>query len=140
MVPLLGHGPDISLDLLRVLIVGHVVYLEAPNVSRKLRLDDIDRHLPPACDTQLRYTGSSTRLLYALGQPIVSPDPAVLPPEVWGYNGMWRGLAEKELAERDNIDEVVQQEVPDRRGQEPNIVLELARLLLTLVVRGVQHD
>ena len=48
--------------------------------------------------------------------------------------------AEEDLEERDYNYQVVQQEVSNRCRQEPDIILKLARLLLTLVVCGVQHD
>jgi hypothetical protein len=40
----------------------------------------------------------------------------------------------------DHPGQVVEQEIVDGCRQEPDIILELARLLLALVVRGVQHD
>jgi hypothetical protein len=46
-------------------------------------------------------------------------------------------LAEKNLTEQDNKYQVVQQEVPNRRRQEPDIILELACLLLAFVVRDI---
>jgi hypothetical protein len=49
-------------------------------------------------------------------------------------------LAEENLTERDNKYQIVQQEVPNRRRQEPDIILELARLLLVFVICGMQHN
>ena len=48
-------------------------------------------------------------------------------------------LAEKDLAEWDDNYQVVEQEVSDRCRQEPDFNLELARLLLTFMVRSVDH-
>jgi hypothetical protein len=49
-------------------------------------------------------------------------------------------LVEEDLTERDNKYQVVQQEVPNRRRQEPDIILELARLLLAFIVRSIQYN
>ena len=49
-------------------------------------------------------------------------------------------LAEEDLTERDDNHQVVEQELSKGRRQEPDIILELTRLLLTFVVRRVQHD
>jgi hypothetical protein len=49
-------------------------------------------------------------------------------------------LAEEDLTERDNKYQVVQQEVPNRRRQEPDIILELACLLLAFVIRSIQYN
>jgi hypothetical protein len=49
-------------------------------------------------------------------------------------------LAEEDLTERDNKYQVVQQEVPNRRRQEPDIILELAYLLLAFIVCGMQYN
>ncbi|KUJ17844.1 uncharacterized protein LY89DRAFT_683837 [Mollisia scopiformis] len=46
MVPLLGHNPNVSLNLFGILVVSPVVNLKAPNVSCKLSFNDIDRYLP----------------------------------------------------------------------------------------------
>ncbi len=48
-------------------------------------------------------------------------------------------LAEEDLAERDDNYQVVEQEVSNMCRQEQDIILELARLLLTFMVRSVQH-
>jgi len=47
MVLLLGHNPNVSLNLFGILVISPVVNLKAPNISYKLSFDDIDRHLPP---------------------------------------------------------------------------------------------
>jgi hypothetical protein len=46
MVPLLGHDPDVGLDLSNILVTSPVIDLKAPDISYKLGLDDINRHLP----------------------------------------------------------------------------------------------
>jgi hypothetical protein len=49
-------------------------------------------------------------------------------------------LAEEDLPERDDNYQVVEQELSNGYRQEPDIVLELACLLLTFVVCHMQHD
>ena len=49
-------------------------------------------------------------------------------------------LAKEDLLEWDDNHQVIEQELSNGCRQEPDIVLELARLLLTFVVRRVQHD
>jgi hypothetical protein len=46
MVPLLGHDPDIGLDLFNILVTSPVIDLKAPDINYKLGLNDINRHLP----------------------------------------------------------------------------------------------
>jgi hypothetical protein len=46
MVPLLGHDPDVGLDLFDILVTSPVIDLKVPDVSCKLGLDDINCHLP----------------------------------------------------------------------------------------------
>jgi hypothetical protein len=46
-------------------------------------------------------------------------------------------LAEEDLTERDNKYQVVQQEVPNTSRQEPDIILELPRLLLVFVIYSI---
>jgi hypothetical protein len=46
MVPLLGHDPDIGLDLFNILVINPVIDLKAPDINYKLGLDDINRYLP----------------------------------------------------------------------------------------------
>lgn len=50
------------------------------------------------------------------------------------YEADWR----RKTWRSDNC-QVVEQEVPNRCRQEPDIILELGRLLLTFIVRSVQH-
>jgi hypothetical protein len=45
MVLLLGHDPDIGLDLFGILVTSPVIDLKVPDVNYKLGLDDINRHL-----------------------------------------------------------------------------------------------
>jgi hypothetical protein len=47
IVLLLGHDPDIALDLFGVLVVSYIVDLKIPNIGCKFGLDDINRDLPP---------------------------------------------------------------------------------------------
>jgi hypothetical protein len=140
LVPLLGHNPDISLDLFGILVVCYIVDLKAPEVSRKLGLNDTNRYLPLVGNVQPGDARPSTRLLHTPREPVVSPDLAVLPPQVRGDNGMRGRLAEEDLTERDNNDQVVKQELSNKCRQEPDIILELARLLLSFMVRGMQHN
>jgi hypothetical protein len=46
-------------------------------------------------------------------------------------------LAEENLIERDNKYQIVQQEIPNKHRQEPDIILELACLLLVFVIYGI---
>jgi hypothetical protein len=46
IVPLLGHDPDISLDLFNILATSPVIDLKALNINCKLGLNDINCHLP----------------------------------------------------------------------------------------------
>jgi hypothetical protein len=116
-----------------------VIDLKAPNVSCKLGLDNTDCHLPPVGDVQPGDACPSTCLLHTLHETVVSPDLAIFPPHVRGDNGMRGRLAEEDLAEWDDNYQLVEQEVSNRCRQEPDIILELARLLLTFIVRSVQH-
>ena len=102
MVPLLSHGPDVSLDLFDILAISYVVDLKAPDVSYKLSLNDIDRHLSLVGDVQPGGARPSTRLLHTPCEPVVSPDLAVLPLQVRGNDGMRGRLAEEDLPERDD--------------------------------------
>ena len=106
MVPLARYSADISLDLLSVRVLGSVWPLnvvEARSVRRELSLNDINYHLPLASDAQLGDARASTRLLYTLRQPVVSPDLADLPPQVRRDHGRGGGLAEEDLVKRDNL-------------------------------------
>jgi len=64
IVPLLGHDPDVSLDLLGVLVISHVIDLEAPNISHKLGLNDVDRYLALVSNIEPGDARPGTRLLY----------------------------------------------------------------------------
>ncbi len=79
IVPLLDYNLDISLDLFSILVISHVISLKAPDVSYKLGLNNIDRHLPPVGNTQPGDTRPSTRLLHTPCEPVISPDLAVFP-------------------------------------------------------------
>ena len=50
MVPLLGHDPDIGLDLFGILVTSPVIDLKVPDINYKLGLDDINRYLPSVGD------------------------------------------------------------------------------------------
>jgi hypothetical protein len=50
MIPLLSHDPDVGLDLFGILVTSPVIDLKVPDVSYKLGLNDINRHLPPISD------------------------------------------------------------------------------------------
>ncbi len=45
MVPLLGHNPDIGLDLFSILVTSPVIDLKAPDISCKLGLKNINYYL-----------------------------------------------------------------------------------------------
>jgi hypothetical protein len=45
MVPLLGHNPNVSLNLFGILVVSPILNLKAPNVSCELGLNNTDRYL-----------------------------------------------------------------------------------------------
>ncbi len=106
VVPLARHGTNVSIDFLG-LLASLLVHVEASNVSCKLSLDYGDSHLSPDGDADLRGAGSNACLLHALRQPVVSPNLAILPPEVRGYHGVRSGLAKEDLAERNHPGEVV---------------------------------
>ncbi|KUJ10587.1 uncharacterized protein LY89DRAFT_689778, partial [Mollisia scopiformis] len=46
IVLLLGHNPNVSLNLFGILVVSSIVNLKAPNVSYKLSFNDINCYLP----------------------------------------------------------------------------------------------
>jgi hypothetical protein len=46
MVPLLNYSPDISLNLLSILVISPVIDLKAPDISYKLGLNNINYYLP----------------------------------------------------------------------------------------------
>lgn len=98
MVSLLDHNLNVRLNLFGILVVSHGVDLKAPHVSCKLDLDDVDRHLPPVDDVQLRGAGPSTRLLHAPREPVLSSDLAVFPPQIQRYDSMQGELTEEDLA------------------------------------------
>jgi hypothetical protein len=50
IVPLLGHNPNVSLNLFGILVVSPVLNLKAPNVSCELGLNNANRHLPLVSD------------------------------------------------------------------------------------------
>jgi hypothetical protein len=102
VVPLLGHGPDVSLDLFGILAISHVVDLKVLDVNCKLGLDDIDRHLLPVNDVQPGDARPSTRLFHIPCEPVVNLDLAVLLPQVRRDDGIRGRLAEEDLPERDD--------------------------------------
>jgi uncharacterized membrane protein len=64
VVLLLGHYPDISLDLLGVLVISRVINLEVPNIGYKLSLNDTNYYLALVSNIEPRDARLGIRLLY----------------------------------------------------------------------------
>ena len=64
IVLLLGHDPDVSLDLLGVLAISCVIDLKVPNISHKLGLNNTNRYLALVSNVELGDTYPGIRLLY----------------------------------------------------------------------------
>jgi hypothetical protein len=106
VIPLAHYSTNISFDFLS-LLASLLIYVKASNVGCKLSLNYSDRHLSLNSNAYLKGISLNASLLYILRQPVVSLYLTILLLEVRGDHSIRGGLVKKDLAEQNNLSNVV---------------------------------